>query len=38
MDLPVAGIFEVGPDGLIVLWRDYFDLETMNRQLTEMMS
>ena len=38
MDLPVAGIFEVGDDGLIVLWRDYFDLETMNAQLTDMMS
>ena len=38
MDLPVAGIFEVGDDGLIVLWRDYFDLETMNRQLAEVMS
>ena len=38
MDLPVAGIFEVSDDGLIVLWRDYFDLETMNAQLTDMMS
>lgn len=38
MDLPVMGVFELNDDGLIVLWRDYFDAETMNRQLTEMMS
>jgi len=38
MDLPVAGIFEVGDDGRIVLWRDYFDLETMNAQLVTLMS
>lgn len=38
MDLPVAGIFEVGDDGLIVLWRDYFDMETMNSQLAAVMS
>jgi limonene-1,2-epoxide hydrolase len=38
MDLPVAGIFEIDGDGRIVLWRDYFDLETMNRQLAEMMT
>ena len=38
MDLPVAGIFEVGDDGLIVLWRDYFDMETMNTQLAAVMS
>lgn len=38
MDLPVAGIFEVGDDGLIVLWRDYFDMETMNTQLAALMS
>lgn len=30
IDLPVAGVFEVGDDGLITLWRDYFDLQTFN--------
>ena len=38
MDLPVAGIFELDGEGRIVLWRDYFDVETMNRQLAEIMS
>lgn len=33
MDLPVAGVFEVGDDGLITLWRDYFDLPTMTDQM-----
>jgi len=33
MDLPVAGIFVVGDDGLITLWRDYFDLQTMMDQM-----
>ncbi|MCX7620817.1 MAG: nuclear transport factor 2 family protein [Acidimicrobiales bacterium] len=33
LDLPVAGVFEVGEDGRIRLWRDYFDLTTMNDQL-----
>jgi limonene-1,2-epoxide hydrolase len=28
IDLPVAGVFEVGEDGCITLWRDYFDLKT----------
>lgn len=27
-DLPVAGVFEVH-DGVITLWRDYFDLSTI---------
>jgi limonene-1,2-epoxide hydrolase len=31
MDLPVAGVFEVR-DGKIVLWRDYFDMQTFNEQ------
>jgi limonene-1,2-epoxide hydrolase len=30
--LPVAGIFEVH-DGLIRLWRDYFDLRTFEQQM-----
>ncbi len=29
-DLPVMGVFEVGDDGLITLWRDYFDMVTAN--------
>jgi len=34
LDLPVAGVFEVGDDGLITLWRDYFDMATFSDQLT----
>jgi limonene-1,2-epoxide hydrolase len=30
--LPVMGAFEVGPDGLIRAWRDYFDLQAFVRQ------
>ena len=33
VDLPVAGVFEV-QDGLIVLWRDYFDLPTIVNAMT----
>lgn len=33
IDLPVAGVFEVGADGKITLWRDYFDLATMTNQM-----
>jgi limonene-1,2-epoxide hydrolase len=33
MDLPVAGIFEVGDDGKIVLWRDYFDMATFTNEM-----
>lgn len=36
-DLPVAGVFEVGPDGLITLWRDYFDQQTLNDQLAALL-
>ena len=32
LELPVAGVFEVH-DGKIVLWRDYFDLETIMKQM-----
>jgi limonene-1,2-epoxide hydrolase len=32
-ELPVAGVFVVR-DGLITLWRDYFDLQTIMNQLT----
>ena len=31
VELPVAGVFEV-TDGLITLWRDYFDLDSYRRQ------
>ncbi len=32
IELPVMGAFEVGPDGKIHAWRDYFDLATWTRQ------
>lgn len=32
LELPVAGIFQVR-DGQIVLWRDYFDLDTIMKQM-----
>jgi limonene-1,2-epoxide hydrolase len=35
MDLPVAGVFEVR-DGKIVLWRDYFDMQTFNEQFAQL--
>ena len=35
MELPVAGVFEVRDDR-IVLWRDYFDMTTFTNQLTEL--
>ncbi len=38
LDLPVAGVFEVSADGRISLWRDYFDLGTMNDQLAALSS
>lgn len=34
-ELPVTGIFEVR-DGLITLWREYFDLATLFRQWPEL--
>ncbi len=36
LELPVAGLFEVNADGLIVLWRDYFDLGSYQRQLSDL--
>jgi limonene-1,2-epoxide hydrolase len=33
MELPVAGVFELADDK-IVLWRDYFDLETIMKQMS----
>ena len=32
LELPVAGVFEV-TDGLITLWRDYFDMGTYQAQM-----
>ena len=33
IELPVMGSFELGADGLITAWRDYFDLATWTRQM-----
>lgn len=33
LELPVAGFFEVGGDGLITRWRDYFDMTRYTTQL-----
>jgi len=33
-DMAVAGVFEVNNDGLIVRWRDYFDLKEIQDQVT----
>jgi limonene-1,2-epoxide hydrolase len=38
LELPVAGVFEVNGDGLIKLWRDYFDLTVYTSQLTALTS
>ena len=32
LELPIAGFFEVTDDGLIRVWRDYFDMSTYTRQ------
>ncbi len=36
LELPIAGVFEVDDEGLISLWRDYFDLASYQRQLAEL--
>jgi limonene-1,2-epoxide hydrolase len=33
VEIPVAGIWEVNDEGLITLWRDYFDLTTVTNQM-----
>jgi len=38
LEMPVAGFFDVNDDGLITLWRDYFDLATYTDQMAELMS
>lgn len=32
LELPIAGFFEVTDEGLISVWRDYFDMSTYARQ------
>ncbi len=36
LELPVVGVFEVTDDGLISLWRDYFDMNSYTTQLGEL--
>lgn len=36
LELPVAGVFHVDDDGLITLWRDYFDMGSYQRQFAEL--
>lgn len=36
LELPLVGLFEIDDDGLISLWRDYFDLGSYQRQLAEL--
>jgi limonene-1,2-epoxide hydrolase len=38
MDLPVMGVFVVTDEGLVSLWRDYFDVGTFNEQLASILS
>ncbi|MEZ5281845.1 MAG: limonene-1,2-epoxide hydrolase family protein [Acidimicrobiales bacterium] len=38
LELPVAGVFEVNEAGLIVLWRDYFDMPTYMSQIEALSS
>lgn len=38
LDLPVAGVFVIDDDGLISLWRDYFDAATFTDRLNEILS
>ena len=35
LELPVAGVFDVD-DGVITLWRDYFDMGAYQRQMAEL--
>jgi len=36
LELPIAGVFHLGDDGKIELWRDYFDMGTYQRQFAEL--
>jgi limonene-1,2-epoxide hydrolase len=33
VEIPVAGVFEIGADGRIALWRDYFDVKMFTDQM-----
>jgi limonene-1,2-epoxide hydrolase len=35
IEIPVMGAFEVGPDGKIRAWRDYFDMAQFTKQLVD---
>ena len=36
LELPIAGVFHINDEDKIVLWRDYFDMGSYQRQLTEL--
>ena len=36
LELPVAGFFRIDGEGRIALWRDYFDMASYQRQITEL--
>jgi limonene-1,2-epoxide hydrolase len=36
LELPVVGVFELDDDGLITLWRDYFDMQMFNDQMAKL--
>jgi limonene-1,2-epoxide hydrolase len=38
LELPVAGFFELDAEGLILLWRDYFDLQSYTSQMAALTS
>lgn len=38
LELPIAGFFEVTDEGLISVWRDYFDMSTYARQFAALTS
>ena len=38
LEIPVVGVFEIDDDGLISLWRDYFDLGTFKKAMAALKS
>jgi limonene-1,2-epoxide hydrolase len=38
LELPIAGIFEIGDNDKISLWRDYFDMGSYTRQFAKLTS
>jgi len=36
LELPIAGVFKVNDEGLITLWRDYFDMGSYQKQFAEL--